>query len=200
MSARTFRAEQQRRPAQFLPTPLRASVPIAAGLGHGVGPAPPALVYLKSHRYPRRVRARERSHGSKDDGPQMLVHFIGGDDETRTSLLNLSPLCGIEDYQPDFIPLRPTYHRHSLWSNSLASVASSMSSSCSVSLEARNASSQPWRGWRPGEMIRQSFATQLDCFAQPALLDEGLGNADATRVADANQLDLHAGNTSVITL
>jgi hypothetical protein len=41
---------------------------------------------------------------------------------------------------------------------------------------------------------------QLDCFAQPALLDEGLGNADATRVADANQLDLHAGNTSVITL
>jgi hypothetical protein len=32
------------------------------------------------------------------------------------------------------------------------------------------------------------------------LLDEGLGNTDATRVADANQFGLHAGNTSVITL
>jgi hypothetical protein len=68
---------------------------------------------LKSHRYPRGVRAPDCSHGSNDDGPQMLVHFIGGDDETRTRLLNLSPLCGIGDYQPDFIPLRPTYHRHS---------------------------------------------------------------------------------------
>src|SRR6266446_4622347 len=121
----------------------------------------PALS-LKSHRYPRGVGPRDRSHGSDDDSPQMLVHFIRGNDQTRAGLLNLSPLRRIEDYQPDRIlswrDRGPTYHRHSLRSNSLGSVTSSMSSSRAVSLEARNASSQPWRGLRPGEIIRQSFA------------------------------------------
>ena len=32
---------------------------------------------------------------------------------------------------------------------------------------------------------------QIDRFAQPALLDEGLGNADAARVADAHEVGFH---------
>src|ERR1700674_5063806 len=135
---------------------------------------------LKPHRDPCGVGARDYSHGSDDDSPQMLVHFIGGDDQTRTGLLNLSPLGGIEDYEPDLIlswrDRWPTYHRHSLRSNSLGSAMSSMSSSCAAWPEARNASSQPWRGWRPGEMIRQSSATLISTVSpKPHCSMKGLG-------------------------
>src|ERR1017187_705227 len=44
ISARTFPAAWRTRPEQFLPTPPPAFAPIAAGLRHGVGPGPPALV------------------------------------------------------------------------------------------------------------------------------------------------------------
>src|ERR1019366_9058279 len=104
--------------------------------------------------------ARDGSHGSNDDGPQMPVHFIGRDDQTRARFLDLRSMGGVERDEPDLIPLRPAYHRHSVWSNSLGFVISSMSSSSTPRLEARNASSQPWRGWRSGEMIRQSFLTR----------------------------------------
>ena len=56
----------------------------------------------------------------------------------------------------------------------------------------------------PGTMCRRNNQTaivdsQLDRVAQPALLDERLGNADATGVADTNQFRFHIGNYVVIT-
>ena len=41
---------------------------------------------------------------------------------------------------------------------------------------------------------------QLDRVTQPALLDEGLRNANAAGIADTNQLGSHASSTRVITL
>src|ERR1039458_5256622 len=117
----------------------------------------------------RGVRPDDRGHGSNDDGPQMLVHLIGRDDQTRARFLDLHPLGGIQRHQPDLIlfwralwrTLWRDHHRHSSRSNSFGPVASSMSSSAAVWPDARKASPQPWRGRRSGEMIKQSRSTRI---------------------------------------
>ena len=85
---------------------------------------------LKAYRHSRRIRSHNRGHGSDNYSPQMLVHFIRGDNETRAGLPNLSALGRIQAYQPDLIASgRPSYPCHSSWSNLPGPAVSSRSSS-----------------------------------------------------------------------
>jgi hypothetical protein len=108
-------------------------------------------------------------------------------------LLDLSAVRRIKRYKPDFIsPWWPIHHFQSLRSNSFGAAVCSRCSSFIAEPAAPNASPPTFTG----SALRRDdqpiiLNAQLDRIAQPALLDEGLGNANAAGVADTHQFASH---------
>jgi hypothetical protein len=105
---------------------------------------------LKATRYAPRIYPSARRHRRDDDGPQMLVEFVGGHHEARTRFLDLAAGRGTETNQKDIAtgPGRPRYrHSHPPSSNRVGVGSSSMSSWRAADM-ARAASAQPLRGRR----------------------------------------------------
>ena len=95
-------------PAQFLDEP--AFVHCSDLIQHDL----PRLA-LEAYRYARRIRAAFRRHGGDDDGIDVLVHLVRGNEEAGAGFADFPTFGGIEAYKEDIET--GNYHRHSLRSH-----------------------------------------------------------------------------------
>jgi hypothetical protein len=74
----------------------------------------------EDHVHARGIVAQRCGHRSHQRRLQGVIHLVGGDYQTRTGLLNLGTLPGVERNQPDLVPSKIAHQLHSSLSNRFA--------------------------------------------------------------------------------